>query len=290
MTTQTATAPSPTTALNPGASPASGSPPAGTPPQNQPLISPSHNEATDKDRGIKPPSNRPEHIPENFWNKETNEADYEALGKSWHDLRKQVSLKTDDLRKQVKDEYEKERLSKRPESPEKYELKTPQNLPDGVDFQFDEADPLVKFARGFAHEQGYTQDQFDQMTAAYVESEFAKVPDFNHEMGRLGEKGKERVERVDNWMKANMSRGAYAALSSVATKADFFVAIEELMQKAGAPAFAIDESAVGTQDVLTEALVRSWQADPKYWDPKQRDITHVEKVQKAWSKLYPDKR
>jgi hypothetical protein len=37
------------------------------------------------------PVDRPEWLPENFWNAEDGEANYEGLAKSWADMRKMVS-------------------------------------------------------------------------------------------------------------------------------------------------------------------------------------------------------
>jgi hypothetical protein len=234
---------------------------------------------------------RPEWAPENFWDAEKGEVRVEDLGKSWFETKRTLSMRTDDLTKKVKEDFEKSRLSNRPETADKYELKIPDGLlPEGVDFQFEEGDPLIKFAREFAHEKGYSQDDFNSLVGAYVESEVYRVPDIEKEMGRLGEKGKERVERVENWLKSNLSRGAVAALAGVSTKAEVLIALEEFMTKAGAPAFALDDSGLSGQQVLDDALIRSWQADPRYYDPQKRDPKWIEKVEQGWAKLYPAKR
>lgn len=252
----------------------------------------SHDESTAADRGQTQTTlpERPEWVPENFWNKDKGEADYEGMAKSWGDLRKKVSMRSDDLEKKVKEDLDKSRLAKRPEKPESYELRLPEGIPE-EGWEWNEADPLVGFARNLAFESGMGQDEFDNLVSAYVESKIAELPDVEAETKRLGEKGQERIERIDNWMKANISPGSYAALSSVSTKAEVIVALEEMMQKAGAPAFVVGtDLTTGDQEVMSDALVRTWMADPRYWDPRQRDGQFVAKVEKAWQKLYPAKK
>jgi hypothetical protein len=253
------------------------------------VIAPSHDEATPADKGKEQPkkvADRPEWVPENFWDKDKGEADYEGMAKSWGDLRKKVSMRSDDLAKTLKEDLEKERLGKRPESADKYELRLPKDVPEDA-WEWNDKDPLLAYARDLAFNTGMGQDEFDKLVGTYVESELARLPDIEAETKRLGEKGKERLERMDNWLAANVSKGAYAALSSAATKAEVIVALEEMMVKAGAPAFVVDSDVHGNQDVLSDAQVRTWMADPKYWDPAKRDAKFVEKVETAWKKLYP---
>ncbi len=249
-------------------------------------------ESTPHDRGevkIDPPA-RPEWAPENFWNKDKGEVLVEELAKSWKDTKAKLSMRTDDLEKKVKDDYEKSRLGKRPETSDKYELRLPQGVPEEA-WEWSTEDPLIKQAQEFAFEKGYSQDEFDNLVGMYVQSELSKIPNIENETKRLGEKGQERIERIDSWLSANVSREAYAALSSVAVKAEVIVALEEMMQKAGAPAFVIGtDLQSGDQEVMSDALVRTWMADPRYWDPSKREAKFVEKVEQAWKKLYPPKR
>jgi len=231
---------------------------------------------------------RPDWLPEAYWDSEKGEGKFEDLAKSHADITKKITTRNDDLKKQVKADFEKERFAKRPEAADKYELRLPEGvLPDGVEWEFNAEDPLVNFARNLAYENGLGQEGFDKLVGEYIKSEIAKLPDVEAQVKRLGEKGPERVARIDQWLSVNMSKGAYAALSSVAKNAEVLIAIEELMMRAGAPAFVVDSDPGGDQQILTDAVVRSWQADPKYWDPVKRDPTFVKKVEDAWKKLYP---
>ena len=256
-------------------------------------ITPPHDEATLADKGAaaKKVPERPEWAPENFWDKDKGELRIEELAKGFTETKKKLSMRTDDLTKALKDDFEKTQFSGRPESPDKYELRVPQGvLPEGVEWEFNQDDPLVAAARQFVFAKGGSQDDFDALVGKFIESEIAKLPDIETEQKRLGEKGAERVKRVDQWLSANVSRGAYAVLSKYATNADMVVAIEELMTKAGAPAFVLDGDALRGQDILTETQVKTWMSDPKYWDPQKRDPVFVKKVEEAWGKLYPKKK
>jgi hypothetical protein len=233
-------------------------------------IAPAHDESTPGDRGEEQPAakpERPEWFPEEFWDADKGEGKTEDLAKSYLDTKKKVTMRTGDLEKKLKEELEQSRLSARPESPDKYELRLPEGIPEDA-WEWHAEDPLIKTAQEFAHERGFSQDEFDNLVSMYVQAEMSKIPDIAAEVKRLGEKGPERAERIDNWLSANVSKGAYAALSSVTNKAEVLIALEELMQKAGAPAFVVgNDLQTGDQEVLTDTLVRTWMADPKYYDP-----------------------
>ena len=52
---------------------------------------------------------RPEYVPEKFWNKDLNEVNVEELSASYNSLEKKLGARTDELSKQVREEIEKEK-------------------------------------------------------------------------------------------------------------------------------------------------------------------------------------
>lgn len=55
--------------------------------------------------------------------------------------------------------------------------------------------------------------------------------DYNEEKSRLGENAQERLERVNNWAKSNLSEESYYALTNNLRTADTIIALEELRSK-----------------------------------------------------------
>jgi len=71
-------------------------------------------------------------------------------------------------------------------------------------------------------------DKFIESVDKYVD-EFRT--DYNEEIKALGDNGKERIELLDNWAKANLSKDAYEALAGSINSAASIKALEELRGK-----------------------------------------------------------
>lgn len=108
-------------------------------------------------------------------------------------------------------------------APDKYDLTKSKFLdPDYVPFQD---------LQNFAKEKRVSQevmDKFIESVDKYVD-EFRT--DYSAELNALGENAKDRVELVDNWAKANLSKESYEALSSSINSAGSIIALEELRGK-----------------------------------------------------------
>src|SRR6056300_773843 len=69
----------------------------------------------------------PEYIPEKFWDTERNEIKVEELGASYKALEQKLGMRTEDLVRQVQEDYENQRKSSVPES---YEVRLPEVTED----------------------------------------------------------------------------------------------------------------------------------------------------------------
>ena len=103
-------------------------------------------------------STRPEYIPEKFWNQDTGEANVEALSTSYNSLEKKLGQRTDELTKQIRTDIEQERASN---VPEKYEITMPE-IPEDVDMEVNEDQPLLQWWSETAKSMGLSQDQFNE--------------------------------------------------------------------------------------------------------------------------------
>jgi len=108
-------------------------------------------------------------------------------------------------------------------APEKYDFSKSKFLdPDYVPFQ-----ELQSFAKEKRVPQE-VMDKFIESIDKYVD-EFSTNDD--EELKRLGENAKERVEVLDNWAKANLSKDGYEAITKNMRTADSIKALEELRGK-----------------------------------------------------------
>ena len=88
---------------------------------------------------------RPEHIPEKFWNAETGEVKTEDLAKSYINLEKFSTVKKDEMRDELLAEIEAEAKEGLPEEPSGYKLPP---LVEGVTEEMVEENPLPDWWRG----------------------------------------------------------------------------------------------------------------------------------------------
>lgn len=249
------------------------------PDANQP--SPAQN-AGQTDPAPAPSAQLPEGLAEAFWDAEKNEVKLSDLITSHSDLSK---FKTETEAK----------FANRPESADKYELRIPDSfkLPEGVDFEFDESSPLVEKARAIAFEAGWGQEGFDQLVSAYMQEKVASFQNdetmieetYQAELAKLGERGKERIDAADTFLKGTLPENQYNAIKRVATTADGIAAIEALMalSKDKAPVMPSNSQ----NDGLSEADLNSMIKDPRYW--RDKDPAFIQKVTDGYKKLYPNK-
>ena len=90
---------------------------------------------------------RPDYIPEKFWDGERNEVNVEALGSSYKSLESKLGQRTEDLTKSIREDISKEQRANVPEGD--YELVAP-DIPEGVEVNLEPDLPLVKWWGDFA--------------------------------------------------------------------------------------------------------------------------------------------
>jgi len=176
---------------------------------------------------------RPEGLPEDLWDATAGAPKVDDLVKRFGDLAK------------FKGDHD-ARLSQRPEKPDAYAADLPKDfqVPQGMEFKVDPADPLLQLGRQIAHEAGLSQDEFtaklvapyakhlleQQRAAATAEAERRAA-----EVAKLGENASARLDTVTSWLKANLSGEEGEALAGVITSAAAVQAVEKLITLAGGP-------------------------------------------------------
>lgn len=235
-----------------------------------------------KDEGSKP-----EYVPDKFWDADNKAVRVEDLVSSYNEMGKKIRERSDDIRKNISAELESEKTARRPEAAEKYEAVLSDdfkaNIPEGMEFEFNEEDPLMGYWRNLAFEQGMSQDEFQEGLQLYIGAKLGEMPNFEAELGKLGDYGRDRALHVGSWAKANFSEDTINAMHEMAMTADGVKALEEIMQKSGEPGFSPENS---TQEgTVTIEELRTMQNDPRYWDMNRRDPAFVKKVEDGYKRL-----
>ena len=223
----------------------------------------------------------PEYIPEKFWDTERNEIKVEELGASYKALEQKLGMRTEDLVRQVQEDYENQRKSSVPES---YEVKLPQDIPEDVEITVDPEQELVKSWQQICKDNGLSQEVFDQGVAAFVNNEIAGLPNLQEEMAKLGDNARERIEAADLWSKKYLSTDAYDAIANLASTAEGVKALEEIMSLSKSKPLPNTNTVVDVE--LDERDLQSMMQDPRYWKEGSKDPSYIRKVTDLYQKKY----
>jgi len=222
----------------------------------------------------------PEYIPEKFWDSERNEIKVEELGASYKALEQKLGMRTEDLVRQVQEDYENQRKSSVPES---YEVRLPE-VPEDVEITVDPEQELVKSWQQICRDNGLSQEVFDQGVAAFVNNEIAGLPNLQEEMAKLGDNARERIEAADLWSKKYLSTDSYDAIANLASTAEGVKALEEIMSLSRSKPLPNTNTVIDVE--LDERDLQSMMKDPRYWKEGMKDPAYIAKVTNLYQKKY----
>lgn len=222
----------------------------------------------------------PEYIPEKFWDTERNEIKVEELGASYKALEQKLGMRTEDLVRQVQEDYENQRKSSVPES---YEVRLPE-VPEDVEITVDPEQELVKSWQQICRDNGLSQEVFDQGVAAFVNNEIAGLPNLQEEMAKLGDNARERIEAADLWSKKYLSTDSYDVIANLASTAEGVKALEEIMSLSKSKPLPNTNTVVDVE--LDERDLQSMMKDPRYWKEGMKDPAYIAKVTNLYQKKY----
>ena len=226
---------------------------------------------------------RPEYVPEKFWDVDNSSVNVESMASSYNALEKKLGSRTEELSKQVREDIEKERLGN---VPKEYELKQPE-IPDGVNIEINKDIPLLQWWEETAKNQGLSQDEFDKGIQQFIDNQISSLPSVEAEHKVLGDNAKGRIEAAELWAKKNLTTDGYNTVSNLASTANGVKVIEEMMKLTkDAPIPEADTAIEATPSLMD---LRSMMNDPRYIDSSKRDPAYVEKVTKLYEKYYGKK-
>lgn len=234
--------------------------------------------------GTEPPAQapdapqRPEYLPEKFWDAAKGEPRWEDLAKSYGELERKVG------KAKTPEEYEAERLAGRPESADAYE---PPEIPDHFDKDDVMNHPMMGWFRNVAHQAGLTQEQFQQSVNDYLgEIAPVSVKAREAEIAKLGDNATARIEHVSGWVGSKFDEKEAGQLAQIATSAEGVMFIEKLMSMVeGTPLEDVRASAGDAGSGDTEETIRQLMASPQYYSPADRDSAVMARVERYFQRM-----
>lgn len=167
---------------------------------------------------------RPAYIPEAFWDATAGKAKDKELGEHFATLTARVAA--DDVRK-----------NSLPQKAEDYKIALPADFkpPAGIEFKFNDGDPLLSQARTMAHEMGLSQENFSRLLGLYGGAQVASQAQIqtarDAEVAKLGTTGPARVTAVTTFLKAFLGDAEGAQLASRMFTARDVEIVEKLITK-----------------------------------------------------------
>lgn len=228
---------------------------------------------------------RPEYLPEKFWNTEEGSPNVEGLAKSYTEIESKFGQRASALREEIESEIKKPREGV-PESAEGYTYElSKEGLPEGWEIQSIDDDPMLGWWRDTAFDRGMTQDEFQAGINKYMEMQVAGIPDKSAEMKSLGENAQERIDRVDLYLGKNLTEDEYNTLADFAITAEAVQVLEKLIGIQAEPSISTfgGEPSTGSS---SEDEIRAMMDDPRYWKHGEMDDAYRTKVTEMWQKLY----
>lgn len=222
---------------------------------------------------------RPDYVPEPFWDEEKGEVRVEQLAKSWRDTRDALNKGT-----------------KPPLKAEDYKLP----LPEGAPVDLVKADdPLLKSIREAAHKAGVSQAQLDAIAGPYLaaaaellakqpakptpEQQAAAAREYQvAELKKLGNTGQAMVTAIGTWGKGLVDRGVlsqseFAEFRRAADSADGIRMLAKLRDLSGAPPMPIDTAVIPDVGSLEDVYKLNASGKPEDLEKARRILLALEK-------------
>lgn len=225
------------------------------------------------------PLERPENIPEKFWDAEKGEIMTDEFLKSYTNLEQYVGGKKEELKDELIDELSNEAMA---EKPEEYTLPA---LPESITEEQVMANPMMEWWENHCDQNAYDNETFQEGINKYIDMQQNSAPDLDSEMEKLGENADARLDAVDSFANSYFSPDQYEIIStSLGQSAEGIEILERIMDMNKQTVSQNVQSRPINQLSLDE--VRSMMKDPRYFDSRHRDESYVRKVDDAFQRLY----
>lgn len=215
------------------------------------------------------PAERPDNIPEQFWDPEKGETNVDAMAQAYRELRKKMD-------------------SGKHKVPEKYDTSQVEAL-EGLD----ENDPVLTDFLALAKDQGLDQGQFEELTKFYLDAqgEIADKIETSRaeEMNKLGRNADGIIKSMDAWlMKFHSSKvlndSELEAIANASSNAAFISAMNKIRKSYNEPDIP---SAAAQAEVAPASMadIEELMRDPKYGS----DPAFTQKVERMVYEMHGEK-
>jgi hypothetical protein len=227
----------------------------------------------DKDKGKK--AERPEHIPEKFWDPEKGEIRHEAMAKAYQDLEK--------------------KLGNNKKAPDDYKIELDDDLKKLFQADKVESDPMLKWFKDYAKSNNFTQEMFNDALKGFGKTagDFLKgegapppMPDAKEELGKLGKNGQAIVDNQVEFLsglfkRGELNEGQMQEILILTETAAGIQALQAIRKHYGeAQNIPLDLKADG--GVKSADELRTMQADKRYGADKE----YTDMVDKEYERKY----
>ncbi len=207
---------------------------------------------------------RPDHVPEKFWDEDSGAVRTEALAKSYSELEKRLGSQDTRI----------------PDTPDDYEL--------NIGNSSLAPDPAVNarlHAAGFSHDQAkLAYELADEYLTPLAQQMTQKMEHEAHAAKLSAHFGGERQwgevsRQLRTWGTANLPGEAFKALS---LSSEGVIAMHRMMNS-GEPTMVRNHDSAGV--AMGENELRAMMQNPRYW--RDQDPTYVTRVRRGFEALYP---
>lgn len=214
---------------------------------------------------------RPDYLPEQFWNKDTKQPNIEALAKSYKDTRAA---------------HDALKGAKAPAKAEDYKFEAAKDAKYG---EIKADDPLMTVFRAAAHKHGIPQEAFQGIVSEVLAGIFEGMPepmDPAKELEKLGKNGQAVVDNVVGWITGletggTLSKDEADEMIRIGASANGIKALSKIMARAGEKPIPLDSAPAGEGLPSKEELYAAVR-DPKY----QTDPAYRAKIDEQFKKVF----
>jgi hypothetical protein len=208
------------------------------------------------------------------------------MAKSYGELEKLIGGKKEDYKDLILSELAEETRAEAPESAEAYELPS---LVEGISEEMVNENPLTDWWRTRCHEIGATNEEFQDGINQYIDKlMIPNQPNLEGEVEKLGENAQERLDHVTNFAQTFFSPEQFELVSAtLGTSAEGIEALERI-QEATKSAISRSNAVAQPEKQLTLGEVREMMKDKRYYDPRHKDNSYIQRVDDAFARLYRD--
>tara|TARA_Y100000401_G_scaffold25908_1_gene18208 strand:- start:4737 stop:5474 length:738 start_codon:yes stop_codon:yes gene_type:complete len=201
----------------------------------------------------------------------------EDMVESYSNLESKIGAKEESFRDQFIKEMEEQAYANRPESVGDYKI------PDSLDDEAATDNALLQWWANTAFENGYSQEEFEEGVNMYVNALTEDVPDYDEELGKLGDNANARIEASSLFANQFFPEDMLPAVERMCETADGVLVLEHIMEamKDSGPS-----NGVGIVSRETEADLRQMMLDPRYHDPARRDPVFVKQVDDGFKRIF----